>query len=197
MGIILLLLVLTFLPNFAAGTFPNRIQYTRDFLLGLNTGSSMSGQLTNSPLFKDIMAYNDCQLFNGEDGRTRRKTRKRGKRGGVRQRVRILTRKRRLPLPSIVLANVQSLKNKMDELQARVSYTREFRDACVLAFTETWLTAADMDSTTDIDGFGVPVRLDRDPDMTGKRQGGGVCFYINPRLGLGDISNDIECASNQ
>lgn len=181
MGISLLVLILLF--HSAAGTFPNRIQYTRDFLLELNTGSLMSRQLANSPLFKDIMAYNNCQLFSpGEDGRTRRKTRKRGKKGGVRQRVRILTRKRRLPLPSIVLANVQSLKNKVDELQARVSHTREFRDVCVLAFTETWLTAADMDPTTDIDGFGVPIRLDRDPCTTGKRQGGGVCFYINRTL---------------
>lgn len=38
-----------------------------------------------------------------------------------------------------------------------------------------------MDPMTDIDGFRVPIRLDRDPCTTGKRQGGGVCFYINPR----------------
>ncbi|KAK0146882.1 putative RNA-directed DNA polymerase from transposon BS [Merluccius polli] len=32
-----------------------------------------------------------------------------------------------------------------------------------------------------IDGFGPPVRLDRDTELTGKHHGGGVCLYINPR----------------
>lgn len=43
------------------------------------------------------------------------------------------------------------------------------------------LAMSDMDPIIDIDGFGVPVRLDRDPCTMGKRQGGGVWFYINPR----------------
>lgn len=83
--------------------------------------------------------------------------------------MRILRKKRRQPLPPIVLANVQLLKNKVDELQARVLYTHEFRDACVLAFTETRLTDTDMDSNTNIKGFGVPVHLDRyDGEATGR-----------------------------
>lgn len=85
------------------------------------------------------MAYNNCQLLSPEENcGTGRKTQKRGKNGDVRQRVRILTRKKCLPLPSIALAHVQS-QNNVDKLQARVSYIREFRDACVLAFTETWI----------------------------------------------------------
>lgn len=44
-----------------------------------------------------------------------------GKKGGVRQWVRNLTRNNCLPLLSIVFTNVQSLKNKTDELQACVS----------------------------------------------------------------------------
>ncbi len=32
------------------------------------------------------------------------------------------------PLPSILLANVQSLVNKMDDLRARISFQRDIRD---------------------------------------------------------------------
>ena len=47
--------------------------------------------------------------------------RKRGRRGGVRQRLKRQGH-RRIPLPSIFLANVQSLRNKVDELQAKVKF---------------------------------------------------------------------------
>lgn len=30
-----------------------------------------------------------------------------------------------------------------------------------------------------IDGFGFPIRLDRDSALTGKHHGGGVCIYVN------------------
>jgi len=99
----------------------------------------------------------------------------------VRQRIRRLQRKNRIPLPSIMMANVQSLRNKTDELQANVLHLREFRDACVLAFTETRLSDSDCDPSLEISGFGVPVRLDRDSEVTHKTQGGGVRLYINRR----------------
>lgn len=73
------------------------------------------------------------------------KPRKRGKMGGVRQRLR-KQRLRRIPLPTIVMANVQSLRNKIDELQATVHVHHTYREACILAFTETWLKAQDSDS---------------------------------------------------
>ncbi|CAM4639073.1 unnamed protein product [Leuciscus chuanchicus] len=91
--------------------------------------------------------------------------RKRGRRGGVRQRLR-RQGYRRIPLPTVILANVQSLRNKVDELQANVKFLTEYSSACLLAFTETWLKEHDLQSDLEIDGFGVPYRLDRDPAVT-------------------------------
>ncbi|KAG7464319.1 hypothetical protein JOB18_004301, partial [Solea senegalensis] len=88
---------------------------------------------------------------------------------------------RRLPLPSIILGNAQSLRNKVDELQANVKHISEYRDACVIALTETWLKDYDPTQDFDIDGFGQPYRIDRDAQITGKSLGGGVCLYVNPR----------------
>lgn len=74
-----------------------------------------------------------------------------------------------------------SLRNKTDELQAHVHFSHEFRDACILAVTETWLAEKDRDSELVIDGFSAPLLTDRDAQTTGKTRGGGVCFYINDR----------------
>ncbi|KAG7489287.1 hypothetical protein JOB18_008764 [Solea senegalensis] len=112
--------------------------------------------------------------------RTAARVRRRGRRGGVHQRLRRLGL-RRLPLPSIILGNAQSLRNKVDELQANVKHISEYRDACVIALTETWLKDYDPTQDFDIDGFGQPYRLDRDAQITGKSLGGGVCLYVNPR----------------
>lgn len=48
-----------------------------------------------------------------------------------------------------------------------------------MAVTETWLAERDLDSELVIDGFGVPLHMDRDAQTTGKTRGGGVCLYIN------------------
>ncbi len=64
------------------------------------------------------------------------KPRKQGKKGGVHQRLRKQCLKR-IPLTTIVIANVQSLRNKTDELQATVHVHHSYREACILAFTET------------------------------------------------------------
>ena len=87
----------------------------------------------------------------------------------------------RIPLPSIILSNVRSLRNKIDELQANVRFQHYFRDACLLAITETWLSERDSDTELSIDSFGSPVRLDRDAAATGMSRGGGVCLYVNQR----------------
>lgn len=59
-----------------------------------------------------------------------------------------------------------------------VKFQHDFRNVCVMAFTETWLSEGDSDSSLRLDDFGVPVRMDRDETATGKAQGGGVCLYI-------------------
>ena len=97
---------------------------------------------------------------------------KRGRKGGVRQRLRKM--ENMPPLPLMILANVRTLKGlNMDELRANATFVNEYRDACLMAFTETWFNKNVGDRGTFIKGFGCPTRLDRDKQTTGKEQ--GVC----------------------
>ncbi len=82
-----------------------------------------------------------------------------------------------VPLASIILANSRSLRHKTEELQALVRHQHEYREACVLAVTETWLGMSDQDSDMVVDGFGTPLRTDRDIEITGKSRVGGVYIY--------------------
>lgn len=77
------------------------------------------------------------------------------------------------------MGNVQSLRNKVDEIQGNVQYQKDFKNCCVMAYSETWLTDHDCNPDLLMDGFGAPFRLDQQAQATGKRQGGGVCLYVN------------------
>ncbi|XP_071185424.1 tubulin beta-4B chain-like isoform X1 [Salvelinus alpinus] len=90
--------------------------------------------------------------------------RKRGKRGGLV--VRLRRRAHRAPLPSILLANVQSLDNKVDEIRARVAFQRDIRDCNVLCFTETWLTQGTLTESVQPAGFFMH-RADRNKHLSG------------------------------
>ncbi len=84
------------------------------------------------------------------------------------------------PLPSILLTNVQSLENKIDDLRARISFQRDIRDCKILCLTETWLTPSVLDTAiTPYDNFSV-LRMDRTAEA-GKTKSGGVCFMINKK----------------
>ncbi len=108
----------------------------------------------------------------------RRRRKHRGKRAGIRNRLR--KRAHSPPLPSILLANVQSLENKMDDLRARISFQRDIRDCNIFCLTETWLTPTVPDTAvTPSDNFSV-LRMDRTAEA-GKNKGGGVCFFINKK----------------
>ncbi len=63
-----------------------------------------------------------------------------GKCAGFRNRLR--KRAHSPPLPSILLTNVQSLENKMDDLRARISFQWDIRDFKILCLSETWLTTS-------------------------------------------------------
>ncbi len=151
--------------------------YDRDTLL--NIGSSVAQRkpdfefLNAGGLFTDTASEPFIWVA---QLRKRRRRRKRGKRAGVL--VRLRRRAFRHPLPIILLANVQSLDNKLCELRARISYQRETRDCCVICLTETWMSAMVPDSAIELTGFSVH-RWDRTKELTGKSRGGGVCFYIN------------------
>ncbi len=114
----------------------------------------------------------------GRLNNTRRRRKHRGKRAGIRNRLR--KRAHSPPLPSILLANVQSLDNKMDDLRARISFQRDIRDCNIICLSETWLTPSVPDNAvTPSDNFSV-FRMDRTAEA-GKNKGGGVCFFINKK----------------
>ncbi len=153
--------------------------YDRDMLL--NIGSSVAQRkpdfefLNAGGLFTDWIVASEPFVWVVQS-RKRRRRRKIGKRAGVL--VRLRRRAFRHPLPTILLANVQSLDNKLCELQVRISYQRETRDCCVICLTERWMSAMVPDSAIELTGFSVH-RSDRTKELTGKSRGGGVCFYIN------------------
>ncbi len=148
----------------------------------LNIGSSIAQRkpdfefLNAGALFTDTAS--EPFVWTARPVRPRRKksSRKRGKKAGVL--VRLIRGAFRPPLPTILLANVQSLDNKLCELRARISYQRETRDCCIICLTKTWMSAMVPDSAIELTGFSVH-RLDRTKELTGKSRGGGVCFYIN------------------
>ena len=86
--------------------------------------------------------------------------------------LKILRRARKLPLPSILLANVRSLENKIDDLRLWLSYQQAIKNCNILCFTETWLNE-DKDNI-ELAGFSMH-RQNRDA-TSGKTRGGGVCF---------------------
>ena len=147
------------------GAFPGRITFSREFLLSFRS-------TTDGVVLGNIPP----ELRRPDTKSTRRK---RGRRGGIRRRLKnmSLDNRRKMPtLPSVLLSNVQSIRNKMDELATWASLKHEVKDTCLLAFTETWLSDLDRDEDLSLTGFGAPFRLDRSPEITNKRRGGGVCF---------------------
>ncbi len=102
--------------------------------------------------------------------------RKRGKRGGIRARLR--ANPTRPALPTLMLSNVRSLENKLDLIQLSRSTQHEARDCCVFVFTETWLNDNIPDSAIQLNRL-TCCRSDRDTTLSGKSRGGGLCVYIN------------------
>ncbi len=106
--------------------------------------------------------------------RRRKYRRKRGKRAGIFVKPRCSSFQP--SLPTILLANVQSLDNKLCELRARIFYQRETRDCCVICLTETWMSAMVPDSAIELTGF---LRATFGHSSQGIAEVGAVCFYIN------------------
>ncbi|KAK1798194.1 hypothetical protein P4O66_000687 [Electrophorus voltai] len=107
-----------------------------------------------------------------------RNTRKRprGKPAGVRNRLR--ARAHRASLPSILLANVQFLDNKLDDLQAKIKFQRDIWDYNLLCFTESWMNPAVPSHAIQSAEFFSVHRMGRTAD-SGKSRGGGVCVMVN------------------
>ena len=91
-------------------------------------------------------------------GDPKKRLRKRGKWGGLL--VRLRRRAHRAPLPSILLANVQSLDNKVDEIRARVAFQRDIRERWVTMLRGWLLTCAERPWFAPRSGRGLPETFD-------------------------------------
>ena len=134
----LYLLVLSVIFNLLSPPVLGRNTYDRQTLLNLGTQYSNCAPMNLNPdptWLADIL-----RDYNNNNGRRPRR-KPRGKRAGVWNRLR--HRAHHPPLPSILHANVQSLKNKLDELRARIKFQRDIRDCNVICLTETWLNPPD------------------------------------------------------
>ncbi len=81
-----------------------------------------------------------------------------GKCAGIRNR--LIKSTHSPPLPSILLRNVQSWENKMDDLKARISFQWDIRDCNVLCLTETWLTTSVPDTAVMLSDNFYVLRMD-------------------------------------
>ena len=119
----------------------------------------------------------------------KQRRRKRGKRSGLLVRLRRWAH--RAPLPSILLTNVQSLDNKVDEIRARVAFQRDIRDCNVLCLTETWLTGETLSERVQPAGFSTH-RADRNKHLSGKKRGGAYALWLT---GCGVITETYRNSS--
>ena len=83
------------------------------------------------------------------------------------------------PLPSVLLANVQLLDNKLDDLRSRLSYQRDIKNCNILCLTESGLND-DMDNKQ-LAGFFMH-RQD-ETAASGKTRGGGLWLFVNNSWG--------------
>ncbi len=155
------------------------IMYDRRTLLdiGQRYTNLIQDTLSTDPAWPlEILRNNE--LNNDHLNNRRRRRKHRGRRAGIRNRLR--ERAHSPPLPSILLANVQSLENKMDDLRARISFQRDIRDCNILCLTETWLTQTVPDTAVMPSDNVSRLRMDRTAEA-GKTKDGGVCFMINKK----------------
>lgn len=89
-------------------------------------------------------------------------------------------RPNKLPLPSILLANVRSLANKIDELKLQIATNRPVKDCCVLCFTKTWLHSLAQDLAIELAGYTMH-RRDRSRD-SGKKPMWGIMHLRQQQL---------------
>ncbi len=144
--------------------------------IGHRCTSLLQDTLSTDPAWQ-LEILRNTEVNKGHLNNRRKRKKHCGRYAGIRNRLR--ERAHSPPLLSILLANVQSLENKMADLRARISFQRDIRDCNILCLTETWLTPSVPDTAVrPSDNFSV-LRMDRTAEA-GKTKG-GVCFMINKK----------------
>uniref|UniRef100_A0A3B1KH12 Reverse transcriptase domain-containing protein n=1 Tax=Astyanax mexicanus TaxID=7994 RepID=A0A3B1KH12_ASTMX len=101
---------------------------------------------------------------------------KRGKRGGIR--ARLAASPHKPAIPTVLLANVRSLDNKLDYIRLLQSTQKTVKDCCVYVFTETWLNNSVPDHAVQLERL-TCYRADRALADGGKSRSGRLCVYIS------------------
>lgn len=117
---------------------------------------------------------------------------RRGKRSSLRAKLKL--NPHHPALPSIFLANVRSLANKIDELRLRITQ-RMFIDCNIIVFTETWLNSTIPNSAIELEGRNI-YRADRMAVDSGKSKGGGVCLYVNRSWCSNAVITKSHCSAD-
>ena len=160
-------------------------KYSREFLLDvgrtafLQLNSAQAEQLRDLDLLRRPSPSSTPTTASRPQRRRhkrRERKQKRGKRGGIR--ARLTANPHKPSIPTVVLANVRSLDNKLDYIRLLRSTQRTVRDCCVFVFTETWLSDSVPDCAIQLDQL-TCYRADRARVAGGKTRGGGLCVYIN------------------
>lgn len=121
LGFQLFFLTLLLLCHFLGGFCepPESLQFDQEFLLLLRDWGA--GGLDDMAVFPPEILQHTPSEGSRSCGSKPGKVRKRGRRGGGLQRLKSQGHWR-IPLPSVILANSQSLLNKIDILQANVHF---------------------------------------------------------------------------
>ncbi|KAL7868747.1 hypothetical protein SRHO_G00101310 [Serrasalmus rhombeus] len=168
-----LLLTGLFISNCSALLF-----YSRQELLDINTQTSDSF-IADLRLIPEISRTPEAAYSSRPGGSARRRCReckqRRGRRGGLRAKLKLIPH--RLPLPSIFLADVRSLANKMDEIRLCITNDRRIMDSKVMIFTETWPNNGCPDNAIELAGRHIH-RADRIAEDSGKTRGGAVQIFL-------------------
>ncbi len=175
------MLLSTFFEVFLLSLFTRRtsalIIYDKRTLLDI--GHCYTNRLQDTLSTNPIVILQNTEENNGHlNNLRRRKINRHRKCAGIHNRLR--ERPHSLPLPSILLTNVQSLENKMDYLRTSISFQWDIRDCNILCLTETWLTPSVPDTAVTPSNNFYVLRMYRTAEA-GKTKGGGVCFMINKK----------------
>ena len=149
-------------------------QYSRAELLDINRElHRLSSEISIPPEIHSLPSESSAST--GRQRRRCERKQKQGKRAGVRAGLKANPSKP--PLSSIFLANVRSIRNKLDEIRLRLTAQRTLTSCCCMIFTETRLDSTTPDAAIQLAGRTV-YRADRTAD-SGKKSGGGLCVFLN------------------